>query len=131
VTEAAAMSNTTRGEIDAKFAAAAAETETKFARLEGKLDLVISKIEDARASAHSDNAVTRASLWVLFAVVVAIVAALYAFFPVFFDFGSKVQERIADEIKARLPTVSPSTTPQPPTPQSPTQPPQQQAPVRR
>jgi hypothetical protein len=119
------MSDATREEIDAKLAAAAAETDTKFARLEGKLDLVISKIEDARASAHSDNAATRANLWGLFVVAVAIAAALYAFFPVFFDFGSKVQDRIADEVKARFPTTSQA-------PQSPAQTtPAQQPPVRR
>jgi hypothetical protein len=119
------MSDVTRGEIDAKLAAAAAETDTKFARLEGKLDLVISKIEDARAGAHSDNVATRANVWIVFAVVVAIIAALYAFFPVFFDFGSKVQERIADEIKARFPTASPAQ--QSPAPPSPAQ----QPPARR
>src|SRR5262245_18865201 len=42
------MAGPTREELDAKLETAAAQTDIKFARLEGKMDLMISKQDDAR-----------------------------------------------------------------------------------
>jgi len=44
-TEGDEMAGPTREELDAKLQAAAAETDTKIARLEGKMDLVLLKLD--------------------------------------------------------------------------------------
>jgi hypothetical protein len=119
-----AMAGPTREEINAEFRASAAETETKIARLEGKMDLVLSKLdglnsrfEDARAdareartTAHSDNVATRANIWVAFVGLAAVIIAIVLLFPTFFDFGAKIRDRIADEVKAQMtaPPVKPA-----------------------
>jgi hypothetical protein len=103
--------------VDAKIAASEARGDTKIARMEGKLDLVISKIDamnirfddargdarEARATAHSDNVATRANIWLAFFGIVAVIVAIYALFPTFFDMGSKMRDSIEKEVTRQIP----------------------------
>jgi hypothetical protein len=108
----------TEGEVRAaEIAAAEARTDTKIARLEGKMDLVLSKLDglnsrfedartdarEARITAHSDNVATRANIWVAFVGLAAVIVALVLLFPTFLDFGAKIRDRITDEVKAQMP----------------------------
>ena len=86
----------------AEIAAAEARTDTKIVRMEGKLDLVISKIDglnirfedvrsdarETRATAHSDNVATRANIWVVGIGLAVLIVAVAALFPVFFGIGA-------------------------------------------
>jgi hypothetical protein len=108
----AKMADPTREEIQAQIAASEARGDTKIARLEGKLDLVISKLDginvrfddargdarEARATAHSDNIATRANIWVAALGLIAAIVAIYALFPTFFDMGSKMRDLVEKEV---------------------------------
>ena len=109
--------------VNAKIEAAEARGETKIVRLESKLDLVISKLDgintrfddarddarEARKTAHADNVATRANIWVAAFGVVAVVVAIYALFPTFFDMGSKMRDLIEKEVSRQVPQPAPAT----------------------
>jgi hypothetical protein len=120
------MADSTRDDqlLDAKLGKVAAETDTKIARMEGKLDLVLSKIdglgtrfEDARAdakeartTARADNAATRANIWVVGLGLAVLIVAVAALFPVFFSIGAQVRDLVHSEMQAQ-PQQSPQITP--------------------
>jgi hypothetical protein len=104
------MSDPTREEIQAQIAASEARGETKFARLEGKLDLVLSKIDnsnshysDLKADIADSRRSTVANVWVVFGTVVALLIGLVAAAPAIFDLGSKFRETITKEVQDRIP----------------------------
>jgi hypothetical protein len=82
----------------AEIAAAEARTDTKITRMEGKLDLVISKLDGVR----EDNRSTRANQWVIGFGLAVLIVAVAALFPVFFDMGSKVHEIIEKAVQSRV-----------------------------
>lgn len=82
----------------ARIAESEARTETKIARLEGKLDLVLSKLDDVR----EDNRSTRANQWVIGLGLAVLIVAIAALFPVFFDLGSKVHDLIDRTVQSHL-----------------------------
>jgi hypothetical protein len=82
----------------AEIAAAEARTDTKITRIEGKLDLVISKLDGVR----EDNRSTRANQWVIGFGLAVLIVAVAALFPVFFDMGSKVHEIIEKAVQSQV-----------------------------
>jgi hypothetical protein len=120
---ASKMSEPSREEIQAQIAASEARGETKLARLESKMDLVISKIDgmntrfddargdarEARTTAHSDNVATRANIWVAFIGLIAAIIAICAIFPTFFDIGSKMRDAVEKEVTHQMPQPGPTT----------------------
>jgi hypothetical protein len=119
------MANPTREEIDALIGKSEAQTETKIARFEGKLDLVLSKLDAAsaeinskftavgerltevRADVRADHASTRANIWVAFVGILALIVAIALLYPTFFDMGSKIREMVVKEVHE----VQPSSVP--------------------
>jgi hypothetical protein len=95
--------------MDAKIAAAEARTDTKIVRLEGKLDLVISKLdlinESYRGVKEGQRAVIT-NIWVVFAALAAIIIGSIAAAPVIFDLGMRLRETITKEIQERVPAPS-------------------------
>ncbi len=114
----------TREEMNANLRAAGAETDTKIARMEGKLDLVLSKIDglntrfedaradakEARATAHSDNVATRANIWVVGLGLAVLIVAVAALFPAFFGMGAQVKDLVHSEIQQQIPQQKPSNS---------------------
>jgi hypothetical protein len=99
-----------RTEIDAKLAQSAAETDTKIARIEGKLDLVISKLDAVR----DDNRVSRTNMWVIGFGLAAVMVAVAALFPIFFGLGAQIRELAQREVQIQFQSqpVQPPNTPQ-------------------
>jgi hypothetical protein len=93
--EYTAMSSDPDDLTDAKIAASEARTETKIVRMEGKLDLVVSKLDSLR----EDNRATRANQWVIGFGLAVLIVAVAALFPVFFDMGGKVKDWIREEVR--------------------------------
>jgi hypothetical protein len=101
-TEDDQMAGPTREEIDAKLETVAAQTDTKLARLEGKVDLVLSKLDDAReGNRHTQNIAISVGIGLALLIIGVVAAA-----PVIFDLGSKFHETIIKEMK-RTPESSP------------------------
>jgi hypothetical protein len=94
---------------DAKIAAAEARTDTRIVRMEGKLDLVISKLdlvnESYRAVREGQRSVI-ANIWVVFAALAAIIIGSMAAAPVIFDLGMRLRKTITKEIQERVPAPS-------------------------
>lgn len=101
------MADQTREEVDAKISASEARTETKIARLEGKLDLVLSKLDHVA----EDNRSTRANQWVIAFGLAVLIVGVAALFPVFFGMGAQLRDMVRDEV-----VNSTVHAPQPPTP---------------
>jgi hypothetical protein len=117
------MAGPTREEITHQVAASEAKTETKIARIEGKLDLVLSKLDAAandigakfasvgerltevRNDVRADYAATRTNLWVVFVGILALIVALALLFPTFFDMGSKIRDLVDREIHGSPPST--------------------------
>ncbi|HEY5305146.1 MAG TPA: hypothetical protein VIJ52_00565 [Pseudolabrys sp.] len=105
---------------DAKLRAIGAETDTKIARLEGKLDLVLQevrasntavqmKLEDVKDSnerLHQEVKDSEKNIknnsYIIAGVVVAIVVGFCAVVPFAFDLGSKNRESITNDVNARF-----------------------------
>jgi len=115
-----AMADITREEVNAKVELSESKSDTKFARLEGKLDLVLSQLSsqianvstqlsdvkgqiqesrlvsrDERRSMRSDTILATVSIAIL-------IVAIAALFPVFFDIGTKVKDFVSDEVKSHF-----------------------------
>jgi hypothetical protein len=108
----AKMSDVSREEIDAKIAASEARTEIKITRLEGKLDLVLAKIDSVReennhqfSSAKDDSRAIRANQWVIAFGLAVLIVAVVALFPVFFGIGVQIKDIVAHEVASQ--TVPP------------------------
>jgi hypothetical protein len=101
--------------VDAKIAAAEARTDTKIVRLEGKIDLVLSKL-DSISQTYKDvregHRSVIANIWIVFAALAAIIIGAVAAAPVIFDLGMKVRETITKEVQERtLTQPSPPAAP--------------------
>jgi hypothetical protein len=101
------MPDPSREEIDAKIAAAEARTDTKFARLEGKLDLVLAEASAARqeASIARDNArqESRGTRATIIGTGLATVLALGALLMSVMTYGDAIFSRgmsVRDAVKA-------------------------------
>lgn len=88
------MSDLTREEVKAEIAASEARGDTKIARFEGKLDLVLSKLEDVR----QDNRTTRANQWVIALGLAVLIVTIVSLLPIFFDWGSKIRDLVDKEV---------------------------------
>lgn len=84
---------------DAKIAAAEARTDAKIARSEGKLDLVLSKLDDMR----EDNRSLRTNINAVGIGLALLIIACVTAAPVVIDFGFKLRETIAKEVRDQLP----------------------------
>jgi hypothetical protein len=109
------MATPTREEINAEIAAAEARTDTKIVRLEGKIDLVISKLDAAntinaaiRQEVRDSGRAVIANAWVIFAAMVGIVAIVATVGPMIFDLGIRTREANTKDIQERLPTLPPT-----------------------
>ena len=107
----------TEGELRAaEIAAAEARTDTKIARLEGKLDLVLSKLdtvnENTLAGRHdviairqeikdSERAVKN-NTWLIGLGLLAVIVALAVGLPTIFDWGVKQRDTIVKEVQEQL-----------------------------
>lgn len=111
--DAEPMSEITREELQARLDTVEAHTDTKIARLEGKLDLVLQAVQSSRQDALETAKISRqeandnrrwivGNMWVLFAAVVAVIAIIVTIAPVIFDMGVKWRETITSEINMRL-----------------------------
>jgi hypothetical protein len=87
----------------AEIAAAEARTDTKITRMEGKLDLVISKLDGVR----EDNRATRANQWVVGLGLAVLIVAIATLFPVLLDFGAKIREMVVKEVHEVRPLPPP------------------------
>lgn len=83
----------TREEIDAKMAAAEARTDTKLAKLEGKLDLVLTEVRSAKQEAKEDSRTNRNLNIGLAAIIIAVIALIATFGPQMLDLGTRLDER--------------------------------------
>ncbi|MGO9399746.1 MAG: hypothetical protein ACLP19_18165 [Xanthobacteraceae bacterium] len=111
------MADLTREEMKAEIALSEAHADTKIARMEGKLDLVLSKLDglnvrfedarndarEARTTAHSDNVTTRANIWVVGLGLAVLIVAVAALLPVFFSIGAQVRDLVHNEIQSQTP----------------------------
>jgi hypothetical protein len=112
------MAEHTREEVDAKLAAAEARTDTKIARIEGKLDLVLEKltnvgeqIRTTDAHGREDNRSTRANIWVVGVSLGILIAAIAALFPVFFGLGTQIKDMIDHAIDTHIQDTQPPKKP--------------------
>ena len=106
----------TEGELRAaEIAAAEARTDTKIARLEGKLDLVITKIDAVnentiatRREVKDSERAVKANAWVIGIGLLAVIIALAFGLPSIFDLGVKQRDAIVKEVQDQLQKVLPS-----------------------
>jgi hypothetical protein len=103
-----------REEMKAEIGLAEARTDAKIARMEGKLDLVISKIDalnvrfedartdarEARTLARSDNAATRGNIWFVGLGLAVLIVAVVTMFPIFFSIGIHIRDIVHTEMQA-------------------------------
>jgi hypothetical protein len=98
------------------IAAAEARTDTKIAKLEGKLDLVLAKLETVNENTiagrqevsavrqeikHSERAV-KANAWVIGFGLLGVIIALVIGLPTIFDLGTKQRDTISKEVQEQL-----------------------------
>jgi hypothetical protein len=101
------MSDISREEIQAHIAASEARNETKIARLEGKLDLVLSKLDGVNENVKSSNA----NQWVIGLGLAVLIVAVVALFPVFFGMGSQIRDIVHTEVQSQVPAAPPAKKP--------------------
>lgn len=108
----------TEGEVrQAELAVVGAQTDTKIARLEGKLDLVIVKLDTVnentlatRREIKDSERSIKANAWVPAVGLLAVIVGLAFGLPSIFDLGMKLRETISKEIHEQVQTL-PSNTP--------------------
>jgi hypothetical protein len=109
------MSMATEAELtDAKIAASEARGDTKIARMEGKLDLVLEAVRTSREEARDNRRAVIANGWVIFGALVVVLGIMVTVAPVVFDMGFKWRETISREVQERMPAPIPSVRPNTP-----------------
>lgn len=115
------------GEVDAKIAASEARSETKIVRLEGKLDLVLSRMDGIGRDMDNIRHDIRSSRATVIAVVVAVgigiaalMATMFGSLPSFFGMSTYIHDLVTREVHSQV-IVPPSPpeqrfTPVPPPP---------------
>lgn len=93
-----AMADITREEIKAQIDASEARTEIKIVRLESKIDLVLSKLDSAKA----DNSIIRTNQWVIAFGLALLIVAVVTLFPVFFGIGAQVRDMVDSSVQSHL-----------------------------
>jgi hypothetical protein len=92
------MTAPTREEIQAQIAASEARGETKLTRLEGKLDLVLVKLDDVK----EDGRHTRNNAILIGVSLALLIIGVVAAAPVIFDLGSKFRETVTKEVQEQV-----------------------------
>ncbi len=90
--------------VYAKIAAAEVRTDTKVVRLEGKIDLVLSRLDGMSAkfdALRDDNRSARANQWIIGFGLAVLIVAVAALFPVFFSIGTQVRDLVHTARDAR------------------------------
>lgn len=103
------MSDPTREEIQAQIAASEARGDTKIARFEGKLDLVLAKLDSTNEKMNDvkdDIRSARANQWVIAFGLAVLIVAVAGLFPVFFGLGSQLRDMVHSEIQSQIPPNS-------------------------
>lgn len=137
----AKMTDVTREEIDAKLGRSKAEAESGAARLDGKLDLVLAKLDafksdvglrfgemegrfdemkaynvETRSVSRDDQRSMRNNLWAVGLGLAAIIVAMAVAFPTFFGMGAQVKDvatlAAREQVQQSL-KVSPDAAPSP------------------
>ena len=99
------MTSPSREEMEARFRQASAETDTKIARMEGKLDLVLSKLDtvgEKLGEVRDDNRATRANLWVIGTALAVLITALAFGVPAIFGNGLQLRDVVHSEVQETL-----------------------------
>jgi len=95
------MSDMTREEVQAQIAASEARGDTKITRFEGKLDLVLAKLEDVNENVRS----SKANQWVIGLGLAVLIIAVVALFPVFFGMGVQLRDMVHSEVQSQAPAT--------------------------
>ncbi len=100
------MTDIGREEIDAKLGRVSAETDTKIARIEGKLDLVLTKLDyvlkdnqETRQEIRSEARSSREITWGVGIGVMAIIIGILALFPSVFGLGTQIRDMVHTEVQ--------------------------------
>lgn len=103
-----------KDELAAHLRAVSAETDTKIARMEGKMDLVLSKIEglntrisDVSNEISDSRRATRANAMAVGLGLAGLMLALAALVPTFYDLGGKQRDVIKEEVKTQMGSQKP------------------------
>jgi len=94
------MSDLTIEEVQSHIGAAEARTDTKIARLEGKIDLVISKLD----SAKDDSRTIRNNQWVIFFGLALLIVGVVTLFPIFFNVGAQIKDMVDSAVQSHFAT---------------------------
>ena len=111
------MSDMTREEMKAEIAASEARGDTKIARFEGKLDLVLSKLDGVNTSVSDkmkdvkdDVRAARANQWVIGLGLAVLIVAVVTLFPVFFGIGTQLRDMVHSEVQSQTPLPAPKSS---------------------
>lgn len=100
------MADHTREEVDAKIAAAEARTDTKIVRMEGKLDLLLSKLDyfnERITEVRSDSRGTRTNIWAVGIGLAALIIAVAFGLPALIGFGFQFRDVVHNEVQSAMP----------------------------
>lgn len=99
----------TEGELRAaEIAAAEARTDTKIARIEGKLDLVLESVRSSRDEARDNRRAVIANAWVIFGALIVFIGIIITVAPAILEFGFKWRETITNEVHEQVSRVPPA-----------------------
>jgi hypothetical protein len=92
----------------AEIAAAEARTDTKIARLEGKMDLVLESIRSSRDEARDNRRSVIANAWVIFGALIVVIGIIVTVAPAILEFGFKWRDTITNEVHEQVSRVPPA-----------------------
>lgn len=102
------MTDLTREEMKAEILASERGTETKIARFEGKLDLVLLKLDTVEknvAEGRAEQRSTKANIWVVGLGLAALLIGLAFGIPTIFSYGQEQRDVIHNEVQQQLQTL--------------------------
>lgn len=95
----------TREEIDAKIAASEARTETRLAEMNGKFDLILSKIDSLHGEVVRTEGRVETAKWTMIAVFIAAVFAGAGLLASGIGVGSAFRDIVRQEVQALAPSA--------------------------
>lgn len=99
------LEHPTKDEVRHQLEASEARADVKFAQLEGRMDLLVSKLDSISATLNdvrADGRSTRSNIWMVGIGLAALILATVFGLPSVYNMGAEIRDVVRSEVKSQV-----------------------------